>query len=64
MKLKGSVPLKSAPNTDPKSVTAVRYAWDDYPDCNLVNGDGLPCGPFELEAKPSSAEETHAEAAE
>ena len=29
-----------------------RFAWDDYPDCNLVNGDGLPCGPFELEIKP------------
>ena len=26
----------------------VRYAWDDVPDCNLVNGDDLPCGPFEL----------------
>jgi len=30
----------------------VRYAWDDYPDCNLVNGEGLPCGPFELEIEP------------
>ena len=29
----------------------VRYAWDDYPVCNLVNGEGLPCGPFELEVK-------------
>lgn len=26
----------------------VRFAWDDYPDCNLVNGDNLPCGPFEF----------------
>lgn len=26
----------------------VRYAWDDYPVCNLVNGEDLPCGPFEL----------------
>ena len=26
----------------------VRYAWDDFPVCNLVNGEGLPCGPFEL----------------
>ena len=59
------VQLALPPNTDPESVTAVRYAWDDYPDCNLVNGDGLPCGPFELEvATPSRAEETHAEAAE
>ena len=38
-------------DTAPESVTAVRYAWDDYPDCNLVNGAGLPCGPFELEVK-------------
>ncbi|MGI5868318.1 MAG: sialate O-acetylesterase [Kiritimatiellia bacterium] len=28
--------------------TAVRHAWDDYPVCNLVNGEDLPCGPFEL----------------
>ena len=26
----------------------VRYAWDDYPDCNLVGAFGLPCGPFQL----------------
>lgn len=31
--------------------TKVRYAWDDYPVCNLVNGEGLPCGPFELDVK-------------
>ena len=59
------VQLALPPNTDPESVTAVRYAWDDYPDCNLVNGEGLPCGPFELEiATPGRAEETHAETAE
>ncbi len=29
--------------------TKVRYAWDDYPDCNLISKDqGFPCGPFEL----------------
>jgi sialate O-acetylesterase len=32
-----------------KTPVRVRYAWDDYPDGNLVNGEGLPCGPFELE---------------
>ncbi|MGI6495136.1 MAG: sialate O-acetylesterase [Kiritimatiellia bacterium] len=26
----------------------VRYAWDDYPACNLVGAENLPCGPFEL----------------
>ena len=25
---------------------SVRYAWHDNPDCNLVNGAGLPCGSF------------------
>ncbi|WP_223833571.1 sialate O-acetylesterase [Pedobacter riviphilus] len=25
---------------------AVRYAWADYPSCNLVNSDGLPANPF------------------
>lgn len=30
----------------------VRYAWDDYPVCNLVNGDGLPCGSFEMSVSP------------
>ena len=32
----------------------VRYAWDDFPDCNLVNGENLPCGPFELSADTAS----------
>ncbi|WP_431209998.1 GH39 family glycosyl hydrolase [Puia sp. P3] len=25
---------------------AVRYAWADNPDCNLINGEGLPAVPF------------------
>ena len=25
---------------------AVRYAWQDWPECNLVNGAGLPASPF------------------
>jgi sialate O-acetylesterase len=29
----------------PKPVAA-RYAWQDWPDCNLVNGAGLPASPF------------------
>ena len=31
----------------------VRYAWDDYPDCDLVSADGMPVGPFELESGPA-----------
>lgn len=33
------------------TVSTVRFAWDDYPACNLVNGADLPCGPFQLEVK-------------
>ena len=33
------------------SAVRVRYAWDDYPECNLVNGEALPAGPFELEVQ-------------
>ena len=31
----------------------VRYAWDDYPDCDLVSAAGLPVGPFELPVGPA-----------
>ncbi|MGI5869985.1 MAG: sialate O-acetylesterase [Kiritimatiellia bacterium] len=40
-----TVALKTPDGMKPAKV---RYAWDDYPDCNLVNGENLPCGPFEL----------------
>ncbi len=32
-------------------VSTVRFAWDDYPVCNLVNGADLPCGPFQFDVK-------------
>ena len=25
---------------------AARYAWENWPDCNLYNGAGLPASPF------------------
>ncbi len=25
---------------------AVRYAWADNPECNLINSEGLPAIPF------------------
>ena len=31
---------------DVQAPTAVRYAWQDNPDCNLYNGAGLPASPF------------------
>ena len=33
---------------------AVRYAWGDYPLCNLANGAGLPAEPFRTEDFPLS----------
>ncbi len=38
------------PATGPASV---RYAWDDYPDCDLATDAGLPVGPFELPVGPA-----------
>ena len=32
-----------------KSPVAVRYAWEDNPECNLANGAGLPASPFRTE---------------
>jgi sialate O-acetylesterase len=31
---------------------AVRYAWADVPDCNLVNGADLPASPFRTDDWP------------
>ena len=31
---------------DVKSPVAVRYAWENWPTCNLFNGAGLPASPF------------------
>jgi sialate O-acetylesterase len=31
---------------------AVRYAWADNPDCNLVNAEGLPASPFRSDNWP------------
>ena len=33
-------------SADVKSPAAVRYAWANNPDCNLVNKAGLPASPF------------------
>lgn len=36
---------------DGMEALTVRFAWDDYPICNLVNAEDLPCGPFQLDVK-------------
>lgn len=37
-----------------KAPVAVRYAWADFPDCNLFNQEGLPASPFRSDAWPES----------
>ena len=31
---------------------AVRYGWDDDPECNLINSTGLPASPFRTDEWP------------
>jgi sialate O-acetylesterase len=31
---------------------AVRYAWAENPDCNVVNGAGLPASTFRTDTWP------------
>lgn len=42
----------SAPEVPNPAV--VRYAWADNPDCNLVNGAGLPASPFRTDNRELS----------
>lgn len=44
VRIEGDHVLVSSPQV-PKPI-AVRYGWADNPDCNLVNGAGLPASPF------------------
>jgi sialate O-acetylesterase len=36
--------------TDVPSPVAVRYAWHNYPRCNLFNSEGLPAEPFRTDS--------------
>ncbi len=36
-------------SADVASPVAVRYAWANFPDCNLYNGAGLPASPFKTD---------------
>jgi sialate O-acetylesterase len=38
-------------STEVSKPVAVRYAWANSPTCNLVNGAGLPAGPFRFPLK-------------
>jgi sialate O-acetylesterase len=48
-KIAGETVVVSVPEST--AVSAVRFAWDDYPVCNLVNAESLPCGPFAYDVK-------------
>jgi sialate O-acetylesterase len=43
-KIKGNTVVVSSDKV--KNPTAVRYAWADNPDCNLINKENLPASPF------------------
>ncbi len=43
-RLVGNTIVVSAP--DVPSPVAARYAWENFPTCNLYNGAGLPASPF------------------
>jgi len=43
-KVTGNYIKVSSPSV--KAPVAVRYAWDNDPQCNLVNSDGIPASPF------------------
>jgi sialate O-acetylesterase len=32
--------------TEVKMPVAIRYGWEDYPECSLYNKEGLPASPF------------------
>jgi sialate O-acetylesterase len=48
-KISGNKVVVSAPAV--KEPTAVRYAWQNNPTCNLYTGAGLPAAPFQLKVK-------------
>lgn len=47
-RIEGVTVIVSSPKV--KSPTAVRYAWDNNPQCTLFNGAGLPATPFRTDA--------------
>jgi hypothetical protein len=48
-KIEGDKVIVSAPGVS--KPTAVRYAWQDNPACNLYNGQGIPASPFRTNDK-------------
>ena len=40
---------------DVAAPVAVRYAWQDFPECNLYNAAGIPASPFRTDEWPAEA---------
>ncbi len=38
-------------NAEVQTPLAIRYAWENFPKCNLYNGAGLPASPFRTDGK-------------
>jgi sialate O-acetylesterase len=51
-KLEGDHVVVSSPKV--KAPVAVRYAWADNPECNLINAAGLPASPFRTDKWPQN----------
>lgn len=49
-RIDGTEVVVYSPNV--KEPAAVRYAWDDNPECNLFNMGGLPASPFRTDTWP------------
>jgi sialate O-acetylesterase len=50
--IEGDHVLVSSPKV--QKPVAVRYGWQDNPECNLVNGAGLPASPFRTDDWPQT----------
>jgi sialate O-acetylesterase len=48
--IQGDAIVVSSPSVP--APAAVRYAWADYPTCNLINAAGLPAAPFRSDDWP------------
>ena len=49
---KGGVPMQGGPKFE---AVALKYAWQDFPDCVLRNGEGYPALPFRVSLLPQSS---------
>ena len=41
-------------NPEIQKPVAVRYAWKNFPLCNLYNSDGMPAAPFRTDYSPNT----------